>query len=175
MPCSLSKSSDVSEEYVASIPSFACYLFQADFLLGLVFSSEDGSNTFRRNAGLTFIGLYGGVSHEVEPFKIEAFPIKIHLRNDERLWEQKRQHVAAVNMDITNVLGNVTPWSQIQSYQCIETSCWLHLKNKRIAALMMETRSSEALVAFCQTIRRHIPQDSNDLLREVRSTNWEWV
>jgi hypothetical protein len=48
------KSTDISEEYVASIfrvEEQAYYLLHAGFLLGLVFDLEDGGEMFLRNLG----------------------------------------------------------------------------------------------------------------------------
>jgi hypothetical protein len=50
-PRSLLKSTDVSEEHVASILSSACYLLRAGFLRGLFFDPEDGGDMFLRNVG----------------------------------------------------------------------------------------------------------------------------
>jgi hypothetical protein len=57
MPHNLLKSASVLVELFACIQpgSCACYLLHASFLLGLVFSSEEGGEMFLQNVSLLFV------------------------------------------------------------------------------------------------------------------------
>jgi hypothetical protein len=48
----MKKSTKISDEYVASILKTASYLLDAGFLLGLLFSPEDGGYNFLRNSSV---------------------------------------------------------------------------------------------------------------------------
>jgi hypothetical protein len=48
--------------------SFACYMLQVGFLLGLFMDPEDGSDVFAQNFVLTFNGLDGIISQKTELF-----------------------------------------------------------------------------------------------------------
>jgi hypothetical protein len=58
-----------SEEFnllvYSAVQSVACFLIHAGFLLGLVFSHEDGGDMFLRNVPVTFRGLHSNISQKI--------------------------------------------------------------------------------------------------------------